>query len=190
MQTYSRVYDTYSRAQTVVNELIQRGVPQDDVSLIGRQSTGADDEMSGTANGATVGGAIGAGAGLLTGIGLMAIPGVGPVVAAGWLASTLAGAAAGAVTGGIVGALTDAGTSEDDAHVYAEAIRRGGTLVTVRSRGGRDAEIKSIMDRVQPVDTQTRREEYRNAGWDKFDPALPPYESADPAVRQTTRRAS
>ena len=70
--------------------------------------------------------------GLLTGLGLMAIPGVGPVVAAGWLASTAAGVAAGGAAGGIIGALTQTGASEEDASAYAEGIRRGGTLVSAR----------------------------------------------------------
>ena len=73
-----------------------------------------------------------AGRRLLAGLGLLAIPGVGPVVAAGWLVATAAGAAAGGLTGGIVGALTQAGVSDEDAQVYAEGVRRGGTLVTAR----------------------------------------------------------
>jgi hypothetical protein len=66
----------------------------------------------------------------------MAIPGVGPVVAAGWLAATTLGAVTGAVAcgaaGGLIGALTDSGVPEEHAHVYAEGVRRGGTLVTAR----------------------------------------------------------
>lgn len=65
-------------------------------------------------------------AGLLAGLGLMAIPGVGPVVAAGWLVSTLAGAAAGGAAGSVVGALTQAGVSKEDADIYVEGLRRGG----------------------------------------------------------------
>ena len=63
----------------------------------------------------------------------MAIPGVGPVVAAGWLVSTLAGAAAGGVAGSVVGALTQAGVSEDDADIYAEGLRRGRAVVSARA---------------------------------------------------------
>ena len=54
------------------------------------------------------------------------------MVAAGWLVATAAGAAAGGLTGGIIGALTQAGVSDEDAQVYAEGVRRGGTLVTAR----------------------------------------------------------
>ena len=66
------------------------------------------------------------------GLGLLAISGLGPVVAAGWLASMALGATAGAATGGIVGALTQAGVSEEEAPLYAEGVRRGGTLVSAR----------------------------------------------------------
>ena len=77
----------------------------------------------------------------------MAIPGVGPVVAAGWLASTLAGAAAGAATGGALGALTQAGISDDDAHVYAEGLRRGGAVVSARVADQDAARLQAVMDR-------------------------------------------
>ncbi len=108
------------------------GIPSADISLVANKHVSAEhadvDEVSDAAKGAGIGGVLGGGAGLLAGLGLLAIPGLGPVVAAGWLAATAVGAAAGAVTGGIVGALVDAGTSEDDAHVYSESVRRGGTL--------------------------------------------------------------
>ena len=55
-----------------------------------------------------------------------------PVVAAGWLVATLAGAAAGGATGGVIGALTQAGATPEEAEVYAESLRRGGAVVSVR----------------------------------------------------------
>jgi hypothetical protein len=67
---------------------------------------------------------------------MLAIPGVGPVVAAGWLAATAGGAATCAVTGGaaggIIGSLTSAGVTENDAHIYADGVRRGSTSVSAR----------------------------------------------------------
>jgi hypothetical protein len=78
--------------------------------------------------GAGIGAAVGGVGGLLTGLGLLAIPGVRPVVAAGWLVATAAGAATGAVVGGaaggLVGSLTGAGVPERDAQFYAEGVRR------------------------------------------------------------------
>ena len=87
--------------------------------------------------GAGIGAIVGGGVGLLTGLGLLAIPGVGPLVAAGWLATTLAGAATGAAAGGIVGALVKFGVPHEEAevseesgtprrHVGERAGRRGG----------------------------------------------------------------
>ncbi|WP_022716829.1 hypothetical protein, partial [Rhizobium mongolense] len=117
--------------------------------------------------------------GLLAGLGLLAIPGVGPVVAAGWLAATAAGAAAGAVaggvTGGLIGALTSSGVSEEDAHLYAEGVRRGGTLVTARVEEGRVAEAEAILQRSNWVDPTERRRAYMEEGWTRFDDSLDPY---------------
>ncbi len=145
----SKLYPTYERAQAAVRDLEAAGVASGDISIVSnnsdnwfssngtpkrvdRDGDGVDDRAEGAGKGAGVGAAVGGAAGLLAGLGLLAIPGVGPVVAAGWLVATAAGAAAGGLTGGIIGALTQAGVSEEDAHVYAEGVRRGGTLVTAR----------------------------------------------------------
>lgn len=107
-------------------------------------------------------------AGLMAGLGLLAIPGVGPVVAAGWLAATAAGAAAGGLTGGIVGALTQAGVSDDEAHVYAEGVRRGGTLVTARVSDADASRLEGILDR-SSLKTADLRTGYQKSGWKTFD---------------------
>jgi hypothetical protein len=77
-------------------------------------------------------------------------------VAAGWLAATaaglVAGAAAGAAAGGIVGALMETGVSETHAHVFAEGIRQGGTLLTVRVEEAYGDEVKAILDAHGPID--------------------------------------
>src|SRR3954462_3894446 len=135
-QTVTALYDTYDDAESAVNALEASGVPHSDISIVSnnvdnrydkdRPTKAAEDAGKGAGIGAPVGG-IG---GLLTGLGLMAIPGVGPVVAAGWLVATAAGAATGAAAGGIIGALTQAGVGNDAAQVYAEGVRRGGMLVT------------------------------------------------------------
>ena len=114
-------------------------------------------------------------AGLLAGIGLLAIPGLGPVVAAGWLASTAVVAAAGAATGGIVGALVDAGLDHDHADVYSESVRRGSSLVTARVRDEDAQRVEAIMAGYSPIDPVTRGAEYRKQGWKTFDPKAAPY---------------
>jgi hypothetical protein len=108
----------------------------------------------------------------LAGLGLLAIPGLGPVVAAGWLASTAAGALAGGVTGGIIGALTQAGVTDEDAQLYAEGIRRGGTLVSARVPDGDRARYESVLNR-SAVNLEERGAAYRKAGWERFDPNAP-----------------
>src|SRR5512139_2880826 len=108
MTTVCRVYDSYAQARAAVDAVERAGVPASEISIVANKHVSADhadvDDVSETAKGAGtgagIGGALGGGAGLLAGLGLLAIPGLGPVVAAGWLAATAVGAAAGAATGG------------------------------------------------------------------------------------------
>ncbi|MCI3135234.1 hypothetical protein [Phenylobacterium aquaticum] len=94
------------------------------------------------------------------------------------------GAAAGGATGGLLGALKDAGHSDEDAHVYAEGVRRGGALVSVRAANDTDrATAERILNGVSGVDASIRGAAYRAGGWQGFDPAAQPY-SADEVVRE------
>ena len=157
MRTIAHVYDSYAEASRVVTALEAAGIAKDDISLISGDKTAGGDTATGMTSGdaeqgastgagtgATLGTVVGGGAGLLAGIGSLAIPGVGPLVAAGWLVATLTGAGVGAAAGGLVGSLTGAGLSEADAQAHSEGVSRGGTLVTVR---GDDAQA----DRVQHI---------------------------------------
>jgi hypothetical protein len=107
--------------------------------------------------------------GLLAGFGSLAIPGIGPLVAAGWLIALLAGAGTGAVAGGLLGGLVGAGIRNEDAHLYAEALRRGGTLVTVRTDDEHAFLAAQIMDRNRAVDIDARRADYVSGGWTSFE---------------------
>jgi hypothetical protein len=106
----------------VLQELESVGIPASEISIVAsnaenwysgkgttlsaskhdRDRDGADDRAEGAAAGAGIGATVGGIAGLLAGLGIIAIPGIGPVVAAGWLASTAVVAAAGGVAGGIL----------------------------------------------------------------------------------------
>ena len=180
MQTITKVYDRYLQAQNAVKELEAAGIPSADISLLANKTVSDShhdvDDASPAGTGAAIGAVAGGAAGLLTGLGLMAIPGVGPVVAAGWFATTALGALAGGATGGIVGGLIDAGVSEDHAHVYSEAVRRGGTLLSVRTSDDLASRVHSILNRHQPIDPALRSDEYRKSGWNTFDPLADPYE--------------
>jgi hypothetical protein len=195
--TISRLYDDYATASQAVRDLEAAGIPHSDISIVAsnadnwysgdrtrattarsgrvdRDADGRDDRAEGAGAGAGIGATVGGVAGLLAGLGLLAIPGLGPVVAAGWLASTAAGAVAGGATGGIIGALTQAGVSDEDAHVYAEGVRRGGTLVTARVPDRDASRLEAILDR-SAVNIRERGSAYRSSGWKSFDPKATPY---------------
>lgn len=186
-RTLSRLYDGYADASATVRDLEEAGFAHSDVSLLGPNNANGygdeaavePDQANAAGAGATVGTVLGGGAGLLAGLGSLAIPGIGPLVAAGWLIATITGAGAGAAAGGIIGALTGSGHDEEEAHVYAEGVRRGGTLVSVRTTTDtRVAEAERILDRRNPVDPSTRRADYHAAGWTGFDEAAGPYTGA------------
>jgi hypothetical protein len=198
-KTISALFDTYAAASSAVSALEAAGIPHSDISIVANNSENwhkgdkASDAADDAGKGAGIGAAVGGLGGLLTGLGLMAIPGVGPVVAAGWLVSTAAGAVAGAAlggaAGGIIGGLTEAGVPERDAHVYAEGVRRGGTLVTARVDDARASAAQAILDRNKAVNLSARGDAYRASGWSTFDPAAPAY-TADEVARERARYTS
>lgn len=85
--------------------------------------------------------------------------------------------AAGATAGGIVGALTEAGVSKDEAPLYAESVRRGGTLVSARVPNNERDRFEAILNQ-SAVNVQERSLAWQKSGWKVYDPASPPY-SAD-----------
>jgi hypothetical protein len=167
--TIVRLYDDHTEAANVIRELRKAGVPEGDISILTR-----DDRVRGAATGAEIGAAVGGLAGLLTGLGLIAIPGIGPVVATGWLAATAAGAAAGGLAGGALGVLSHAGVSGEEAHEIAECLRRGATLVAARVTDADRSRYEVILDR-GAVTVQVRVAAYREAGWKSYDPKAAAY---------------
>lgn len=195
-RTLSHLYNDYPSAQAAARDLEAAGLDGDDISIVAsnaerwykdddsdvkhvdyrhdKDRDGVDDRKEGAAKGAGIGGVAAGAAGLAAGLGLLAIPGIGPVVAAGWAASTLAGVVAGGVTGGVVGALVESGVSKDDADVYAESIRRGGALVVARVDDSDASRYQAILDR-SGVNAADRANSWRTAGWKGFDPSAKPY---------------
>jgi hypothetical protein len=183
MPTITEVYDSHWRARNVVSDLEAAGIPWSKISMIASKKSRDAIEDTITETGAGVGAVVGGGAGFLAALGLLASPGLGPIVTAGWLVPTAAGALGG-VTGGIVGALVDSGVSEDHAHVLSEAIRRGGTLVSVRTDDAQAAAVRLILDHYDPVDPDRLGEDYRKAGWNRFDPNAGPYEISEAEIER------
>jgi len=189
--TITRLYRSHAEAQSVVDALRAANVGERNISVLASNADewhkgrtpaaypdkdfdGRDDRAEAAGAGAGIGAAVGGTVGALTGLGLLAIPGVGPIVAAGWLVATLAGAAAGGTTGGIIGALTQAGATPEEAEVYAEGLRRGGAVVSVRADDADRARVSGVMDR-SSINVGARGTAYRQAGWNRFDAAASPY---------------
>src|SRR5689334_319694 len=137
-RTIIAVYDDTAIARDVVEDMVEAGIDRSNIGFALNDPTSQGGKVTGdhvnAGEGAAFGGLVGGLTGLLIGLGTLAIPGIGPLLAAGPLAAAIGGTAvgvtAGAVTGGLVGALTSLGVPEAEAGVYAEAVRRGGALVT------------------------------------------------------------
>ncbi|MEN9327930.1 MAG: hypothetical protein RI947_738 [Candidatus Parcubacteria bacterium] len=124
--------------ENVFSELRHAGYRNSDISIVMSDNALIDrrDESVDAANtGILTGGTIGALAGLIAGIGAITVPGVGPLLAVGPLATALGftgvGAATGALTGGVVTALIDIGIAQSDAYKYEQVLKQGGVVISV-----------------------------------------------------------
>jgi len=180
MKTVVGTYDNIQTAYAVANDLISAGFSRNDISVVAHDPNNeyssyvddryvATDDGDDVAKGAGIGAAIGGLGGLLVGLGALAIPGVGPVIAAGPLLAALTGAGVGAVTGGIVGALVDLGVPDQEAHIYSEGLRRGHVLVIAQVPDASADAVTRLMERPGLVDIHRQAETWRAGGWSSFD---------------------
>lgn len=190
-KTIVALYDNFSEAQRVVQDLVDHGFQRNNISLVASDADGTyadyvareeDPDDVDAAEGAGFGAIIGGLTGLLVSLTALAIPGIGPVLVAGPVAAMLIGAGVGAVTGGLLGALIDLGVPEEEAGYYAEGIRRGGTLVTLTVPDHMTDRAIDIMDNHEPVDIEERVATWRSSGWTDFDPDTEPYQRSDRAA--------
>jgi hypothetical protein len=200
-RTIVSLFDDLATAQQAAQELIQAGFSRDQVSVVANDVTGeygrqlgsdvavTETGVSGAGAGAGIGAALGGIGGLLVGLGALAIPGIGPIVAAGPLIAALVGAGVGAVAGSLVGALVDMGVPEEEAGYYAEGVRRGGALLTLRTEANEPEDrAMDIINRFQPVDIEQRSSQWRESGWSGFDPNAAPYSSSEMERDRSTYR--
>src|SRR6185369_13132255 len=157
------LYDDLSTAQQVVKAMRDAGIPSADISLVALDAAGEygkyitktttkvkDSTADGVDKGAGVGALVGGLGGLLVGLGALAIPGIGPVLAAGPLATAVAaivGAGVGAAAGGAV----------------------GGIIVTARTSDADTDRAHAIMDSYNPVNIEDRAAAWRQEGWKGYD---------------------
>jgi len=173
-RVYGGLYSDRDAAERGIRRFNDAGYANDRIGVVMQDrdeareladDTGAS-VAGGAATGAVAGGVLGGIAGLLVGIGALAIPGIGPVVAGGALASAfgigggtaVAGAGIGAGVGGVIGALTGLGFSHDEAEYYDRGVREGRPLVTVYDDDGRAETIfdETGADRYRTTRTVTR----------------------------------
>jgi len=152
------------QALQIVDSLNDAGFTGDDISALfpDKESTHQFSHEAhtkapeGAALGATTGGILGGGLGLLAGIGALAIPGVGPLIAAGPLLAALSGAAAGATVGGIAGALIGLGMPELEAKRYENRISQGNILMSVHADTSEEVDLaREILKRAGAEDIST-----------------------------------
>lgn len=205
-KTVVGLFDTYDSAQNTVQELLDQGISANDISVVANnargeltQTTGSERAVAEGAGAGAVGGTVVGGVlGLLVGLGALAIPGIGPVIAAGPLSAAIGstaaavgagalGAGLGAASGGLLGALIGSGVPEEDASFYSEGVRRGGTLVSVSITDAKANTAQAIMQRNGVIDIDERSGAWRQSGWDRFDPNAEPY-THDQVAGYTTAR--
>ena len=207
MKTIVGLFDNFSEAQQVVQDFVNAGFDRNQISLVannagnqydpatfGRQegggegvvrdtdgSGGSTAESAGT--GAKAGAYVGGALGLLAGLGALAIPGVGPVIAAGPIAtalgSTALGAGLGAAAGGLLGGLVGLGVPEEEAGYYTEGVRRGGALLSASVPDDRVDEAVAMMNRHGAVNIDQRRDYYRQSGYKGFSADAAPYSAEE-----------
>lgn len=195
-KTVVALYDALSHAEAAITDLANHGYSRKDISLVANAAAREydayfDDEGrylsergeltsgEGAAAGAGIGATLGAIGGLLMGLGLLAVPGVGPALAAGPIASALVGAGIGAASGGVMGALVNNGIPEERAGYYAEGVRRGGALVMISVDEHQAQEVWHILSRHHPVDIEARVKDWREHGFTEYDRSAAPYSAED-----------
>src|SRR6266404_4950251 len=133
------IYSSREAAERAADALVNAGFSPADLSVLlpenlGNRSIGTEKSTK-APEGATAGGSTGAvlggTLGLLAGIGALAIPGVGPLIAAGPIMAALAGMGVGGTIGGITGALVGLGIPEYEAKRYEGRVQKGGILLSV-----------------------------------------------------------
>jgi hypothetical protein len=162
------IYPNVDRAEHAVDTLVNERFSNADISVLLPDSQGSKDfahekhtkAPEGTTTGVAAGGTIGGALGLLAGIGALAIPGVGPLIAAGPIMGALAGLGVGGAVGGLVGALVGMGIPEYEAKRYEGRLKEGGVLLSVHCDTSEEiARAKEILKRTGAADVTSAGEE-------------------------------
>jgi hypothetical protein len=160
------IYKSAMAAERAVDQILAAGFSNNDISVLLPDNQSSKEfahekntkAPEGTAAGATAGGVLGGALGLLAGIGSLAIPGVGPIIAAGPIMAALAGVGVGGAVGGLIGALVGMGIPEYEAKRYEGRVKNGGVLLSIHCAHSDDiSRAKRLLD-------QTGAEDIASAG--------------------------
>lgn len=177
------IYPNRSAAEAAVDRMLAAGFRNEDISALLQDNAGTKDfahekatkAPEGTATGAATGAAVGGTLGLLAGVGALAIPGLGPLIAAGPIMATLAGAGSGGVVGGIVGALVGMGIPEFEAKRFEGRVKEGGILVSIH------CDNSEWVDRAKQIMKETGAQDVSSSGEASAD-----YAKSDKPMARTT----
>ncbi len=147
------IVHTRVEAEALVTDLKSNGFIENDISVLLPDKEGTKDfahdnstkAPEGAVTGASAGGVVGGALGLAAGLGALAIPGVGPLIAAGPIMAALSGAAVGATVGGIGGALVGMGIPEYEAKMYEGKVRDGNILLAVNCTDGEQVKVAETL---------------------------------------------
>jgi hypothetical protein len=174
------IYPAYASVENGVDALKAAGFRNTDISVLFPENVGTKDfahekgtkAPEGATTGAGTGAVAGGALGWLAGIGALAIPGVGPLIAAGPIMAALAGMGVGGVVGGITGALVGMGIPEYEAKRYEGRVKEGGILLSVHSDNSEwTKKAKTILENTGAQDISSTGE--AGADYDKTDKPLP-----------------
>lgn len=174
MRSIIGVFEQLSEAQVVVDELVRAGFNRDGISLVAHRAKCAPSigplptlSSAGSLGGAAAVGGLG---GFAAGIVALAVPGIGPILAAGPVAAELIAGGIGTLAGGLVSWLRQNGVPEDQAGTYCEAVRRGGFLLITQADEEQAEQAVAIIGEHRLIDMDAATLDWHRAGWTEFDP--------------------
>jgi hypothetical protein len=190
MKTVTGVFLSVDAAERAIRDLERQGISNDNIDLIAGNDQNRHDEYlkkskeASTSTGAAAASAasIGGGFGIIATLAALSIPGVGPIIAGGAMATILAGMGVGAAAGGLLGAFKNMGISHEEAPLYEEAVRRGAVIAIAKVDESMEQDAVAAMRQHGARDIQDVADTWKASGWNGPSSDPHPYTS-DSSVR-------